>query len=60
METKQNLEKTSTTRKIVTIVIALVVLAALFLAAQYIVSSVDIVELLKKMVPIRLVGDWQE
>lgn len=52
MEAKQNSEspeKAGKTRKIVTALIVLVVLAALSLAARYLVSSVDIVELLKKM-----------
>ena len=52
MEMKQNSEspeKAGKTRKIVTTLIVLVVLAALFLAAKYLVSSVDILELLKKL-----------
>ncbi len=52
MENKQNSEnqeKTGTHRKIVTTVIVLVVFAALFLAAQYLVGSLDVAELLRKM-----------
>jgi hypothetical protein len=52
METKPNSvnqQKSGTTRKIVTALVVIVVLAALALAAQYLVSQVNIVELLKKM-----------
>jgi flagellar basal body-associated protein FliL len=52
METKQNSEnqeKAGKTRKIVTALVVIVVLAALVLAAQYLVSNVDIVEMLRKM-----------
>ena len=52
MKVKQNSESPETvgkTRKIVTALIVLVVFVALFLAAKYLVSSVDIVELLKKL-----------
>jgi hypothetical protein len=49
METKLKPEKPNKTRQIVTIVVTLFILAALALAAQYLVSQVDIVELLKKL-----------
>ncbi len=49
MENKPNPENQSKTRKIITALVVIVVLTALALAAQYLVSSVDIVELLKKM-----------
>jgi hypothetical protein len=49
MESKRNPKKTGKTRKIVTILIALVVLAAMLLAAQYLVSSVNVLDLLKKL-----------
>lgn len=45
----KNQEKAGKIRKIVTIVIVIMVFVALFLAAQYLVNSVNIVELLKKL-----------
>jgi hypothetical protein len=50
MESKKQTEgKTGTGRKIVTALIVLALLIGLILAVQYLVGSVDIVELLKKL-----------
>jgi hypothetical protein len=52
METNPNSEEKAnrgTARKIVTALIVLAVFVALVLAARYLVSSVDIMELLKKL-----------
>lgn len=52
METKKNSEmkeKTANTRKIITTIVVIIVFAALALSAQYLVNSIDIVELLKKL-----------
>ena len=52
MENKKNGEtqgNTTTSRKIITGVLVLIVFLALALAARYLVGSVDIVELLKKL-----------
>ena len=50
MENKKQTEgKAGTGRKIVTALIVVALLIVLILAAQYLVGSVDIVELLKKL-----------
>jgi len=52
MENKKNVEtkgNTTRSRKIITGMLLLIVFLALALAARYLVSSVDIIELLKKL-----------
>jgi hypothetical protein len=52
METRKNSigkEKSQTGRKIVAALVVLIIFVVLFLAARFLVGSVDIVELIKKM-----------
>jgi hypothetical protein len=45
----QEKEKNGTSRKVMTALIVLVVFAALALAARYLVSNIDFVELIKRI-----------